>query len=560
MELKVPNLGENISESNIIAIHLEKGKEIQKDDIILELETDKATLEIPSPDCGIVKEILVKVGDSIKQGQVVAILEESTSEPAKEDPVKEEAEAEIPKTESTETPETEPTETPETEPTETKPTDKPEKSTAEKKQPIILKDLGEGIEEANILKIAVKKGDEIKEGAILIELETDKSTIEIPSDFAGKVESIAIKEGDKIKTGQEILTISIVSSETTFAKEEPTAEKPTENKPTAEKPTENKPVAEKSTKTIQISTPASSAKTILVPASPLVRRFAREIGIDIRQVKGTLARERICIEDVKAYAKKLLQSGKTSISSAARTLPDFSTFGETEILNLNKIKQTTATHMAATWQTVPQVTNHNEVDITDLEKMRQKYKKSVEEKGGKLTFTIILLKALIKTLIKFPNFNASYDNQNQTLVLKKYYHLGLAVDTENGLLVPVLKDVEQKNILQIALEVGELSQKARDRKLSPEEMQGSCFTVSSLGGLGKIKFFSPIVNWPDVAILGISRSTLEAKYIEDKLTPRLILPLSLSYDHRVIDGAEATRFMNYLTSLLENPFFSLLGD
>ena len=215
MELKVPNLGENISESNIIAIHLEKGKEIQKDDIILELETDKATLEIPSPDCGIVKEILVKVGDSIKQGQVVAILEESTSEPAKEDPVKEEAEAEIPKTESTETPETEPTETPETEPTETKPTDKPEKSTAEKKQPIILKDLGEGIEEANILKIAVKKGDEIKEGAILIELETDKSTIEIPSDFAGKVESIAIKEGDKIKTGQEILTISIVSSETT---------------------------------------------------------------------------------------------------------------------------------------------------------------------------------------------------------------------------------------------------------------------------------------------------------------------------------------------------------
>ena len=550
MELKVPNLGENISESNIIAIHLEKGKEIQKDDIILELETDKATLEIPSPDCGIVKEILVKVGDSIKQGQVVAILEESTSEPAKEDPEKEEAE--IPKTK--------PTETPETEPTETKPTDKPEKSTAEKKQPIILKDLGEGIEAASILKVAVKKGDEIKEGTILIELETDKSTIEIPSDFAGKVESIAIKEGDKIKTGQEILTISIVSSETTPAKEEPTAEKST-----AEKPTENKPVAEKSTakkptETTQIPIPTSSAKTILVPASPLVRRFAREIGIDIRQVKGTLARERICIEDVKSYAKKLLQSGKTSISSAARTLPDFSTFGETEILNLNKIKQTTATHMAATWQTVPQVTNHNEVDITDLEKMRQKYKKSVEEKGGKLTFTIILLKALIKTLIKFPNFNASYDNQNQTLVLKKYYHLGLAVDTENGLLVPVLKDVDQKNILQIALEVGELSQKARDRKLSPEEMQGSCFTVSSLGGLGKIKFFSPIVNWPDVAILGISRSTLEAKYIEDKLTPRLILPLSLSYDHRVIDGAEATRFMNYLTSLLENPFFSLLGD
>ena len=225
MELKVPNLGENISESNIIAIHLEKGKEIQKDDIILELETDKATLEIPSPDCGIVKEILVKVGDSIKQGQVVAILEESTSEPAKEDPVKEEAEAEIP--------ETEPTETPETEPTETKPTDKPEKSTAEKKQPIILKDLGEGIEAASILKVAVKKGDEIKEGTILIELETDKSTIEIPSDFAGKVESIAIKEGDKIKTGQEILTISIVSSETTPAKEEPTAEEPTAEKPTA---------------------------------------------------------------------------------------------------------------------------------------------------------------------------------------------------------------------------------------------------------------------------------------------------------------------------------------
>ena len=262
----------------------------------------------------------------------------------------------------------------ETQPTGTK---TPASKQTSVKQPIILKDLGEGIEEANILKIAVKKGDEIKEGAILIELETDKSTIEIPSDFAGKVESIAIKEGDKIKTGQEILTISIVSSETTFAKEEPTAEKPTENKPTAEKPTAEKPTAEKHTETTQIPTPASSARDILIPASPIVRRFAREIGIDIRQVKGTLARGRICIEDVKAYAKKLLQSGKTSISSAARTLPDFSTFGETEILNLNKIKQTTATHMAATWQTVPQVTNHNEVDITDLEKIRQKYKKSI---------------------------------------------------------------------------------------------------------------------------------------------------------------------------------------
>ena len=560
MELKVPNLGENISESNIIAIHLEKGKEIQKDDIILELETDKATLEIPSPDCGIVKEILVKVGDSIKQGQVVAILEESTQKELEEqsDKAQSDKKPEI----STETieqqtkPESKPpkTDKAETQPTGTK---TPASKQTSVKQPIILKDLGEGIEEANILKIAVKKGDEIKEGAILIELETDKSTIEIPSDFAGKVESIAIKEGDKIKTGQEILTISIVSSETTFAKEEPTAEKPTENKPTAEKPTAEKPTAEKHTETTQIPTPASSARDILIPASPIVRRFAREIGIDIRQVKGTLARERICIEDVKAYAKKLLQSGKTSISSAARTLPDFSTFGETEILNLNKIKQTTATHMAATWQTVPQVTNHNEVDITDLEKIRQKYKKSIEEEGGKLTFTIILLKALVKTLIKFPHFNASYNSQNQTLVLKKYYHLGLAVDTENGLLVPVLKDVDKKKLLDIALEVGELSQKARDRKLSAEEMQGSCFTVSSLGGLGKIKFFSPIVNWPDVAILGISRSTLEAKYIEGKLTPRLILPLSLSYDHRVIDGAESTRFMNHLTSLLENPFFSL---
>ena len=559
MELKVPNLGENISESNIIAIHLEKGKEIQKDDIILELETDKATLEIPSPDCGIVKEILVKVGDSIKQGQVVAILEESTQKELEEQSDKAQSEKPEISTETIEQqtkPESKPpkTDKAETQPTGTK---TPASKQTSVKQPIILKDLGEGIEEANILKIAVKKGDEIKEGAILIELETDKSTIEIPSDFAGKVESIAIKEGDQIKTGQEILTISIVSSETTFAKEEPTAEKPTENKPTAEKPTAEKPTAEKHTETTQIPTPASSARDILIPASPIVRRFAREIGIDIRQVKGTLARERICIEDVKAYAKKLLQSGKTSISSAARTLPDFSTFGETEILNLNKIKQTTATHMAATWQTVPQVTNHNEVDITDLEKIRQKYKKSIEEEGGKLTFTIILLKALVKTLIKFPHFNASYNSQNQTLVLKKYYHLGLAVDTENGLLVPVLKDVDKKKLLDIALEVGELSQKARDRKLSAEEMQGSCFTVSSLGGLGKIKFFSPIVNWPDVAILGISRSTLEAKYIEGKLTPRLILPLSLSYDHRVIDGAESTRFMNHLTSLLENPFFSL---
>ncbi len=554
IELKVPNLGENISESTLITVHLEKGKEIQKDDIILELETDKATLEIPSPDCGIVKEVLVKVGDSIEQGMVVAILEESSVEqkPAS----KEEPEIKKSTTEKQDTLAPSPKEP---EQKETKPS---AKATAKKTQSVVLKDLGEGIEEANILKIAVKKGDGIEKGAILIELETDKSTIEIPSDFAGKVESIAIKEGDKIKTGQEILTLITYSQETASPKKEPVEEEPVTKKSIETKSTGKDPVEKKNTRTPQTATSTSSAsspikKNILVPASPIVRRFAREIGIDIRQVKGTLSRGRICIDDVKSHSKKINQSKR---SSATRALPDFSNFGETEIFNLNKIKQITAQHMAATWQAVPQVTNHNEIDITDLEKMRQKYKKSVEKEGGKLTFTIILLKALIKTLIKFPNFNASYDSQNQTLVVKKYYHLGLAVDTENGLLVPVLKDVNKKNLLQIALEVGELSQKARDRKLSAEEIQGSCFTVSSLGGLGKIKFFSPIVNWPDVAILGISRSSLEAKYIEGELVPRLILPLSLSYDHRVIDGAEATHFMNYLTSLLENPFFSLFGD
>ena len=518
--LKLPNLGENIQDATVLNIYLKEGKSFAKDEIILELETDKATVEIPADRSGKVLKILIKVGDKVNSGQEIVKIQEK--EDSKES-IKKEPIAANPKEET--------------------------KEIIASSKELVLNNLGEGITEVGVLKVAVKEGQEIKQGDILLEIETDKATVEIPSQESGVVEKIFSKEGEKVKVGAKILTLSQTETPESKPIEIPES-KPTETPES--KPIEVVPSQKLASNEKISSPPENKINKILVAASPIVRRFARELGVDLQNVTGSLARGRISIEDVKKYVKNQSLSATGATSQAP--LPDFSRWGKISHKNLSNIKKTTARNMARIWQTIPHVTNFHEVDITSLEEHFKKYQKIAAKNGLKLTITTILTKICSLALKKFPNFNASYDPHSEELICKDFISIALAVDTKDGLVVPVIRDVDKKDIYQIAKESAIISQKARDKKLSIEEMMGQSFTISSLGGVGKVKGFTPIINHPDVAILGISRSFFQ----NEALNRKIILPLSLSYDHRVIDGAEATRFMSYLASILEEPFFPFM--
>lgn len=431
---------------------------------------------------------------------------------------------------------------------------------------IKLPELGENIESGRVVGIMVKAGDAIEKDQVLMELETDKAVVEVPSETGGVLEKILVNEGDDVKIGQVLVTISTSDiadkSESSVDVKQPeelitdTVEEKAEIVPESE-PVEKE--EKKESAPIQYSEPRDPET--LVPAAPSVRRFAREIGIDIHEVPGTGPAGRISIEDIKQYSKSANAQGKTSQNVfngfEAETLPDFSRWGEVDLQPMNKIRETTAKHLSYAWATIPHVTQHDKADITDLEKLRKQFGKRVEEAGGKLTVTAILIKIIEYALKKFPQFNASVDMTKKEIIFKKYYNIGIAADTDRGLLVPVIKNVDQKNIVQISVELTELSKKARDRKLSLEEMQGGNFSISNLGGIGGTGF-TPVVNSPEVAILGISRSAMEQVYMDGEFEPRLMLPLSLSYDHRLIDGADAARFLRWVCEALEQPFLLTL--
>lgn len=535
--LKIPNLGESIEVASIIAINISVGASINEGDIVLELETDKATLEIPANHAGKVKKILMKVGDKVSQGQEIAELEaiESKETTAKVEKVTLDK----------------PQELSEKKPQELK--GKNQETAASTTETILLPNLGDGITEVAVLKV-IQSGKEVQEGDILLEVETDKATLEVPANKEGKVIKVFVQEGSKVKIGDKIILLevgisgasSVVSPETQQEQTTATTGIQLANAPKKE------PIASSET------TKILSENKILIPASPIVRRFAREVGLDLTQVTGSLSKGRISIEDIKNHIKQKNQSNVQG-NIAMASLPDFQRWGKVTKESLSNIKRATAKNMAGTWQMVPHVTNFHEADITNLEEALKKYKKIAEKKGSKITITILLTKACAVALKKFSHFNASYDANSQQLIIKDYIHLALAVDTPKGLVVPVIRDADQKDIYTIAAEIAAISQKARDGKLTIEEMLGQSFTISSLGGVGDVRHFTPIINYPDVAILGISRSAQRARYIKEQLSARSILPLSLSYDHRVIDGAEATRFMNYLTSILTEPLFPFVG-
>jgi pyruvate dehydrogenase E2 component (dihydrolipoamide acetyltransferase) len=431
-----------------------------------------------------------------------------------------------------------------------------------------IPELGENIESGDVAKVLVSAGDTLKEDQPVLELETDKAVVEIPSTVSGKIKELQVKAGDQVTIGQVILTLEEEGDEAEAKEEAPVAEAEPEAEKEIKAPEEEATKEEKKQPALEVSStetkiekpekekaPVQETMTsALAPATPSVRRLARELGVDIHQVLGSGPGGRISMDDVKHYVRNLVSERvavPTSVASSLVPLPKFEKWGAVERESMSKVRDKTAEHMIHAW-TIPHVTQYDQADITKLEQDRKRLAKRVEKAGGKLTLTAIVLKVVASALKVFPNFNTSLDLAAKELIYKQYYHVGVAVDTEHGLLVPVIRQADQKNIAALAVELTELAEKARNRKLSPEEMEGSTFTITNLGGLGG-SHFSPIINWPEVAILGISRAKMTPLYIEGELQPRLLLPLSLSYDHRVIDGADAVRFLRWIAETLEDP-------
>ena len=416
--------------------------------------------------------------------------------------------------------------------------------------------LGENITQGTVTKVMVKVGDTITKGQNILELETDKAVLEVPSPEAGTVSEVLVKNGAVVKIGQPVLKLdgkatasaapassgSIAESPAKLSKVEKAEPVP------AAKPEPAKPEPAAAAKS---SAKAGTAGQAAVPAAPSVRLFAREIGIDISQVPGSGPGSRISVEDVKKYAKAL-NTGRGAGGGpavAAQTLPDFGKWGATRREPMNNVRRKTAEHLSYAWNAIPHVTQFDKADITELEKLRKRFSNDKR----KLSITPFLIKVVAAALKRFPQFNASVDMTSNEIIYKDYVNIGVAVDTDRGLLVPVLKNVEKKGIMEISDELTAIAERARNRKTTIEEMQGGCFTISNLGGIGGT-CFTPIVNWPEVAILGVSRGVMEPVYMEGQFVPRLMLPLSLSYDHRMIDGADGARFIRWVADAIQQPF------
>lgn len=416
--------------------------------------------------------------------------------------------------------------------------------------------VGDNIKSGNVVKIHVKVGDQVKKDQDLLEIETDKATIPIPSSAAGVVKDILIKVGQDVKIGAVVMTIDEGGSSAAPASPA-SAAKPATETPKAPAAAAPAPAAKSAPATAPAPAAASTAPAKDVAAAPSVRRFARELGVEISLVPGTGPHGRISIEDIQAYVKGVMTSGGASSGGAGvpvKALPDFSRFGAVERQPMTKIRKVTSEHMTHCWLTVPHVTQFDKADITELEKLRKKFSKP----DRKLTISPFLLKVMASALKNFPQFNVSIDPQRGEVIYKKYVNIGVAVDTEFGLIVPVVKDVDQKSILQLTDELNAIAEKARAKKIMPDDLQGGCMTLTNLGGIGG-HAFTPIVNWPEACILGVARGSMEPVYTDGHFIPRLRLPLCLSYDHRVIDGADAARFLRWIAEAIEQPFMMELS-
>lgn len=502
--IELPDIGD-FDEVEVIEILVSIGDTIAEDDSIITLESDKASMEIPSPSAGTVAQINISIGDKIKQGDSLISLE--TTQESEEGTTNEEESS------------------------------APTEEVSAKIVPIVVPDIGD-FDEVEVIEILVSVGDELNEEDSIITLESDKASMEIPTPVAGTVNSINVDLGDKLSLGDLILEIqSSAKTETKTVVKESSPSVSTPNKSTAAAP---------------VSTTNTNEAVSNIPpgdfhASPSIRKLARELGVDLSKVTGTGQKGRVLDTDLKGYVKQIITSGATGSAIPKVPVIDFSKFGETEIQPLSRINKLSGKHLSACWLNIPHVTQFDEVNIDQIESFRQEQK----AKGVKLTPLVFIMKAAIQALKKHPRFNSALDESGENLIIKKYFNLGIAMDTPNGLVVPVIRDVDQKSLSDLATELAETSAKARDGKLKPGDMQGAGFTISSLGGIGGTQF-TPIVNAPEVAILGVSRSQTKPIWDGKNFVPTLMLPLALSYDHRVIDGAQGGRFMADLNSILQD--------
>ncbi len=415
-----------------------------------------------------------------------------------------------------------------------------------------LPDLGEGVESGEVTRVLVSQGDRIEADQTILELETDKALVEVPAPASGKIVSVDVKEGDTVPVGAVLITCEEDGGE--------------EASPAETVVSEPSAPGKESTRTADLKTPPPQAPPPAVtspgpvPAAPATRRFARQMGVDLGGIAGTGAGGRITRDDVKAYVQSRMAGATTTSAtpSAAPDLPDFSKYGEVERQKLSKVRRVIAANLQRSWTQIPHVTQFDQADVTELEAFRQRHKGVVQTRGGRLTPTVLILKAVISALKAFPQFNASLDTATEELLLKHYYNIGIAVDTERGLLVPVIRDADRKDLVDLSVELNDLAERTRTGKAGLAELQGGSFTITNLGGIGGTAF-TPIVNHPEVAILGIARSRQEPVVQDGRVEPRLTMPLCLSYDHRVIDGADGARFTRHLVESLEDPERLLLG-
>ena len=533
-EIKVPDIGD-FSDVEIIEILVKPGDSLKAEDSVMTLESDKATMDVPCPEDGLVAELLVKVGDRVSEGTSILKLQPAGASQSVSTEV---VQAPTP---SASTPSTDPTPAP--------------VPVASASVEVIVPDIGD-FQDVEIIEVFVKPGDAVNVEDPLITLESDKATMEVPSSDAGTIETVLVKVGDRVSAGTAVVRLS-TSGGVATAPSVPAASTPevakADSAPTPAQVASKSSVAEPSK--------IDEAAFRKAHASPSVRKFARELGVDLSKLSGSGRKNRITKEDVQNYVKQAVTKAEAGVAttpaasgSGIPAMPevDFSKFGEIETQDLPRIKKISGKNLHRVWLNIPAVTHHDEVDITNLEDFRKELKDEAAKQGVRITLLAFIMKALAANLKQFPTFNSSLTPDGERLILKKYFHIGVAVDTPNGLVVPVIRDVDKKSVYDLARDLGEMSIKARDGKLKSQDMQGGSMTISSLGGIGGTAF-TPLVNAPEVAILGLTRSRMQPVWNGKEFIPRLMQPVDVSYDHRVIDGAEAARFVaslgKYLTDI-----------
>ena len=568
VEVKVPDIGD-FKEVEVIELMVKPGDTVVVDQSLLTVESDKASMEIPSSAAGLVKELKVKLGDKVAMGTLVLVLE-TAGAAAPAAPAAASAAPAAPAAASAASAAPAAPAAPAPAPAAPAPAPAAAAPLASGSIEVLVPDIGD-FDEVTVIEVFVKVGDAVRVEQSLVTVESDKASMEIPSSHAGTVQQLLVKVGDKVKKGSPIAML-LGAAGTASAAPAP-APAPAAVAVASASPSSAPAAAAGALPAALPAAPAAAvpahdptaAKGVLPHASPSIRRFARELGVPLAEVQGSGPKGRITQADVQGFVKGVMAGDAKTEAQKAKApaaatggggafpglLPwpqvDFTKFGPVERKDLSRIKKISGANLHRNWVVIPHVTNHDDADITELEAFRVQLNKENEKSGVKVTMLAFLIKASVAALKKFPEFNASLDGEQ--LVLKNYFHIGFAADTPNGLMVPVIKDADKKGIFQISTEMGELAKKARDGKMAPADMSGGCFSISSLGGIGG-RYFTPIINAPEVSILGVCKSSTEPRWDGKQFVPRLILPLSLSWDHRVIDGASAARFNAYLGSIL----------